>query len=94
MRRLGDPAARAAQQLQSLAAGTPPPATGRGSKAGGRVTKTSLTRLRVDELRGQLEALGSDPRGTKDVLVARLLGLLQEGEAARALPPLDGFQDG
>lgn len=40
-----------------------------------RVTKSSLARLRVDQLREMAEQLGTDSRGTKDALLERLLGI-------------------
>jgi hypothetical protein len=45
------------------------------SKRPARIHKTALRVLRVDQLRGLLEQLGADGRGTKDVLVQRVLSL-------------------
>lgn len=48
-----------------------------------RITKSSLSRLRVDALRQLAEQLGADSRGTKLAVVDRLLQLAsreQEGE--------------
>eukprot|EP00887_Chlorella_sp_A99_P007680 scaffold20.g7680.t1 len=71
-------------------------AAGSNAKRTARVTKTALARLRIDELRHQLEEAGADSRGTKDVLVARLLALVEEEEAAAAAAPLpdDSFKPG
>lgn len=44
------------------------------------VTKTSLNKLRVDHLRGVLNSLNADARGTKAVLVQRILGLVESGD--------------
>lgn len=62
--------------LDALEAASP------GAKRTRRVSKTALARLRVDQLRGLLETLGSDPRGSKDVLVGRLLDIAGSEEAA------------
>lgn len=65
------------------------------------VNKTNLSALPVNELRAQLEALGADARGTKAVVVQRLLGIVAEeaGEqdvavaaAGLADGPLSGAQ--
>lgn len=40
-----------------------------------RLNKTAFRALRVDQLRGLLEQLGADTRGTKEVLVQRLLDI-------------------
>jgi hypothetical protein len=45
------------------------------SKHAARVTKSALARLRVDQLRGLLEQLGGDPRGTKEVAIQQLLDI-------------------
>lgn len=46
-----------------------------------KITKTSLTRLRIDQLRSQLDALGADSRGNKAALVKRLLDAVASSDA-------------
>lgn len=60
------------------------------------VSKTALSRLRVDQLRQELEVENADTRGTKDVLVGRLLGLLAERrqQAEEVLPAVEELGDG
>lgn len=47
-----------------------------------RVSKTAVARLRVDTLRGLVEQLGGDSRGTKDALVSRLMAIAGAEQAA------------
>ena len=47
-----------------------------------RLSRTGLRRLRVDALRQLLEQLGGDSRGTKEVLVQRLLDMAGAEERA------------
>ncbi len=65
-----------------------------GRPGGPNVTKTSLSRLRVDELRAALEGENADARGNKDVLVQRLLALVQEEGEAEVLPVLEDVKEG
>ena len=46
------------------------------------ITKTALKRLRIDQLRSQLVLFGADSRGTKEVLVKRILDLIEAFSAA------------
>lgn len=46
------------------------------------ITKSSLNRLRVDQLRSALETFTADTRGNKAVLVKRLLDLVSDASAA------------
>ena len=55
--------------MQAIEAGKPD------AKHAARVTKSALARLRVDQLRGLLEQLGGDARGTKEVAIQRLLDI-------------------
>ncbi|KAL4543689.1 hypothetical protein Ndes2437B_g01504 [Nannochloris sp. 'desiccata'] len=45
-----------------------------------KVTKTALNRLRIDQLRSQLELVGADTRGNKADLVKRILDFLSSSE--------------
>lgn len=72
-----------------------------GGKRARRVSRSALARLRVDALRGLVEQLGSDPRGSKDVLVDRLLDVVgseaqqrAQQEAAAVAPAAGGKEDG
>ncbi len=67
----GGARARLSALLSAAAGGGPAP----------RVTKTALGRLRVDELRREVEALGGDARGNKPALVERLLAAAADDDA-------------
>jgi len=54
-----------------------------GAQRARRLSKTGLTRLRVDGLRELVEQLGGDPRGTKDVLIQRLMDIAGAEERQR-----------
>jgi ribosome silencing factor RsfS/YbeB/iojap len=48
-----------------------------------KVTKTALNRLRIDQLRSQLEILGGDTRGNKIDLIKRILDLITSTDAVQ-----------
>jgi len=48
------------------------------------ITKTSLSRLRIDQLRSVLDDFGGDPRGNKAALVQRILDLVKSADDAAA----------
>lgn len=59
------------------------------------VTKSALSRLKVNQLRGLLDEVAADCRGTKAVLVDRILTLIQKEDEVDALRSVAGdLKDG
>lgn len=81
-------------RLQELVAAAEP---GRAPAAAlPRLSQSALSRLRVDQLRAELEEENADPRGTKDVLVGRLLALVaqREQQETHVLPNAEELPEG